>query len=399
MSRDRARSWSGTRSTHGSPIGVAFARILAGLTTTAVVLTGLSGCGGDGTDARVEAASVERSDPAADPATPGHDCVDELDTDALAGQLIIVLTDDATSAIGLIADGAVGGVALRSAQPADVTRQLAGVSAAARLPAFIASDEEGGTVQRLKSITGTYPSARQVAETMTPAQAGVRYEAFAKELVGAGVNVIFGPSLDAGTGSSLGSRTFSDDPATVSRYGTAIVAAAERAGALSVVKHWPGIGSGDADTHEQSATLAPIDTLRARDLTTFEAAFAQGATAVMVSHGRIPGLTGNDPASLSRAAITGELRGREHFDGLVITDSLGMGAVSAGATQDDAAERAIAAGADIALVSGGPAAAQAHERLTRAISGGRLDRAQVGESVRRILRAKRVDLATCRGAG
>lgn len=370
-------------------------QLTIGVLTASLLGVGLSACGGE-EPARVEGASAERTDPTADTMPADHDCVDDLDADSRAGQLVIVLTDDATSVIGLIADGAVGGVALRSAQPPDVTRQLAGISAAAQLPAFIASDEEGGTVQRLKSVTGTYPSARKVAQTMTSAQAGTKYEAFAKELVAAGVTVIFGPSLDAGEGSALGSRTFADDPGTVIRYGTAIVAASQRAGALAVVKHWPGIGNGDADTHQGAATLPSIDELRTRDLRTFEAAFAQGATAVMVSHGTIPGLTGDDPASLSRAAITDELRGREHFDGLVITDSLGMGAVAQRAGQDDAPERAIGAGADIALVSGGPAAAQAHERLADAITKGRLDRDQVNRSVRRVLRAKHVDLATCR---
>lgn len=367
---------------------------IAALASIAVAAgPGLTSCSDRSDDVRVESATASRTGPTAPAAS---DCLDAMDPSARAGQLLVVLTDDPTAVIGMVSDGTVGGVALRSAQPADVTRSLAGIAAAARVPAFVASDEEGGTVQRLREVTGSFPSARKVAATMTPAQAQERFEAFARALVDAGVTVVFGPSLDAGTGSDLGTRTFSDDPDVVAGYGRAIVSATTAAGALPVVKHWPGIGRGDADTHVGAATLPPIESLRDRDLRPFDAAIAAGAPAVMVSHALVPGLTDGVPASLSRAAITDELRGRQHFDGLVVTDSLGMGAVVATTPQDDAAEAAITAGADIALVSGGPAAVAAHEQLTDAISTGRIPAAQVDTSLRRIMTAKGLDPATCR---
>jgi beta-N-acetylhexosaminidase len=110
----------------------------------------------------------------------------------------------------------------------------------------------------------------------------------------------------------------------------------------------------------------------------------------MVSHAEVPGLTAeNEPASLSSNAIRLELRQREGFEGVVITDDLGMGAIEI--PQADAALEAITAGADIALVSGSTAAAEAHAKLVAAIEDGSIDAEQVEASVRRVLRMRGVE--------
>ena len=202
----------------------------------------------------------------------------------------------------------------------------------------------------------------------------------------------FAPVADVGSGSGLGSRTFGTDPATVSQFVVASVEVAEDSGLIPVVKHWPGIGGGTADPHVKLTTLAPVDQLRTKDLVPFQAAIDAGAPAVMITHAVVPGLTEPGvPSSLSRAAITDELRGRQGFKGLVVTDSLGMGAVVKQFPQPQAAEQSIAAGADVALLSGSDVVAQTHERLTEAITSKRIPRAQVLESVRRVLELKGVD--------
>ena len=111
----------------------------------------------------------------------------------------------------------------------------------------------------------------------------------------------------------------------------------------------------------------------------------------MVTHAEVPGLTGaGEPASLSTAAITGELRGRQRFPGLVITDSLGMGALTKIGSQVGLAERTLIAGSDIALLSGADVAEEAHAAVTDAIREGRLPRDQMLASVRRVLANKGV---------
>jgi beta-N-acetylhexosaminidase len=211
-------------------------------------------------------------------------------------------------------------------------------------------------------------------------------------MVELGFNMNFGPVVDVGSGSDLGTRSFGDDPSTVASFTDVIITAQEKAGIASVVKHWPGIGGGVTDPHVALADGEPIDELRAEDLVAFDRAIAAGASGVMVAHVVIPGLTGEDePASLSRAAITDELRGRQGFDGLVVTDSLGMGAIVNTVPQDEAAEKAILAGADIALISGADAVPDAHARLTEAITEGRIPADQVVASVRRVLAAKGIE--------
>ena len=115
----------------------------------------------------------------------------------------------------------------------------------------------------------------------------------------------------------------------------------------------------------------------------------------MVGHGTVPGLTDGQPASRSEAAIETELRERQGFDGLVVTDSLGMGAALQGTTQPQAAEASIAAGADMALISGTRDLAAAHARLVDAITTGRVPAERVHAAVTRVLRLKGVTEATC----
>ncbi|HKY13315.1 MAG TPA: glycoside hydrolase family 3 N-terminal domain-containing protein, partial [Microthrixaceae bacterium] len=215
--------------------------------------------------------------------------------------------------------------------------------------------------------------------------AGVDYEAYARRVGELGFTMILGPSIDVGSGSALGSRSFGTDPARVAAYGLSVTAAIQRAGLVPVVKHWPGLGRGDRDTHIGPATVPDIASLRSADLVPFDQAIAQLVPAVMVSHANVPGLTGDAPASLSSAAIDGELRGRQGYDGLVMTDSLGMGAALRGRTQPEVAELAIAAGADIAMVSGAAVVPPTHARLVDAIDTGRLPPQRVREAAARSL--------------
>jgi beta-N-acetylhexosaminidase len=363
------------------------ARRRAALGFAVAVALGAAACTGTSTtQVEVKAATTEK--PAATTTTSPPDCAEMLPPEAQAAQLLMAMVRAPTAATELVAAGTLGGIALKGDQTSDVGEQITEAIASTPLPVTVASDEEGGTVQRMRLATGRIPSAAAMAEG-TPqeaAQVMAEHSARIREL---GVTMNFAPVADVGSGSGLGTRSFGEDPMIVSSFVEALLPAISGAGVVPVVKHWPGLGSGGPDPHQKLPTLDELAVLRGRDLVPFDRAIAAGAPAVMVTHAAVPGLTGDgEPASLSRAAITGELRGRQGFDGLVVTDDLEMGAVSNLTTQDQAAELAIAAGADVALVGSPDVVPDTHARLVDAINAGRLAEDQVVASVRRVLATK-----------
>lgn len=342
-----------------------------------------------GTTGRQIRAKAEKTEQTRTESTiPEPDCAESLPTNAQVSQLLMVMVPSPQDAADLLAAGKVGGFGLKGRQPADVGSAVVEATKDTPIPPFVASDEEGGTTQRLAAALGTLPSAAEMAEG-TATDAAQDMGAYAAKMKEIGFNMVFGPVADVGTGSGLGTRSFGDDADTVASYVSAIVGAIQDAGVIAVVKHWPGIGGGTADPHDSLAALDDINDLRSTDMIPFRAAIAADVGGIMVSHSVVPGLTADDePASLSKEAISGELRGGLDYGGLVITDSLGMGAVVATTPQDEAAEMAISAGADVALMSGTDATTKAHARLTDAIRNGRIPEAQVERSVRRVLAAK-----------
>jgi beta-N-acetylhexosaminidase len=363
---------------------VAAATALAGVT----ILAGCAGTSGQQVDVRAD------DDEAGAPTTStteAPDCAQMLPVEARAAQLVLAMVTTPELAAPAIADGTIGGFGLKGNQTKDVGEQIATAVDGAPLPPLVGADEEGGTVQRLRLALGEIPSAATVAKG-TPQEAGQQAAEHAAAMRQLGFNMNFAPVADVGSGSGLGTRSYGSDPQAVSGFVEAIWPAMRGAGITPVVKHWPGIGGGKSDPHQKLTSLAGIDELRAKDLIPFQNAIKAGVPAIMVTHAEVPGLTQDgEPASLSQAAITGELRGTEGFDGLVITDSLGMGAIAATDTQAEAAEKAILAGADIAMVSGADVVPEVHARLVDAISSGRIPPDQVLASVRRVLAAKGVD--------
>ncbi len=364
------------------------ARTTVAVATVALLSLTVAACTGtDSFGVKVEKAAAVASTTTTEP----PDCAAMLPPEALAGQLLMVMVSNPSLAAADLRAGTVGGFGLKGAQSASIDTQVAEAVEGAPLEPFVAADEEGGTVQRLANALGRLPSQATLgAGTVEAAQEAYRrHDTGMKDL---GFNMTFAPVADVGSGSGLGSRSFGTDPTKVSQFVVASVEVAQESGLVPVVKHWPGIGGGSADPHVKLTTLAPVDQLRAKDLVPFQAAFDAGAPAVMITHAAVPGLTEPGvPSSLSRAAITDELRGRQGFDGLGITDALGMGAVVKQFPQPQAAEQAIAAGADVALLSGGDVVAETHQQLTEAITENRLPRAQVLASVRRVLELKGVD--------
>jgi len=174
-------------------------------------------------------------------------------------------------------------------------------------------------------------------------------------------------------------------------------------GVIPVVKHFPGLGGTTGNTDARPAPTKPLATLRAGDLTPFRDAIAAGAPAVMMANATVPGLT-THPAGLSSAAIGTLLRGQLGFTGLVVTDSLSAGAVTA-VTENlgEAAADAIESGADLLLFGdtssashraalSGPAVQESFDRIVAAVgaalTSGALRPDRLDDAVRHVLRAR-----------
>ncbi|MEM7284949.1 MAG: glycoside hydrolase family 3 N-terminal domain-containing protein [Actinomycetota bacterium] len=322
--------------------------------------------------------------------TPVPDCLADVPLRTQLGQLMFPLAAPAELALldQLAAAREVSGVITLGAPTLD---QLAGIADmdAAGVPLIVASDEEGGRVQRLAHLFGSVPSAREIAAG-TAATAVETFAAYGRELAAAGVGMAIAPVVDVGGGPGIGDRAFSDDPTVVAEYGAAVVEGYRQAGVTPVIKHFPGHGSASADTHLAFATTPPIETLRAVDLLPFQALLGDDVP-VLVGHLLVPGLTEDLPTSLSPAAIDGLLRGELGFGGVVITDALGMNAVSDRWDNAEAAVLAISAGADLVVLDDPTLVSPVLDELEAAVAAGTLDAAKVRASVERVLALKGTD--------
>jgi len=252
-------------------------------------------------------------------------------------------------------DRGLGGVTLfgqNIAAPEQVRALIAALRAAAPDEPVIAIDEEGGDVTRVAFAQGSsYPGNAALGAVDDVALTGAVYLAIGRDLAALGVNLNLAPCADVlGSADSpaVGTRSFGADTDLVARHTGAAVTGLQDAGVAACAKHFPGHGRTETDTHLAVATIeGTLEDLRRRDLPPFVAAIKAGTTAIMPSHLRVPELTGDLPASVSAAAITGLLRGELGFDGVVVSDALEMRATRDTFGIPGAAVLAVAAGTDL----------------------------------------------------
>lgn len=195
---------------------------------------------------------------------------------------------------------------------------------------FIAVDEEGGKVQRIKQGAPELASARTMGTDSTPGRAYELARLTGRSLLAQGINMNLAPVADVvdDDSSFLYDRTFSGDTQIVSDFVSAIVQATQAQGVISVVKHFPGHGSAAGNTHTEDAISgAAQQDYESIHLPPFSAAIAAGVEGVMMAHIVAAPYDAQDPASISRAVVEGLLRGRLGFQGLVVTDDISMAAV------------------------------------------------------------------------
>lgn len=320
--------------------------------------------------------------PQADPA------VEALSDRRLAASVLFGCADSRDTAYQqrMARAGVSGIVLLGERPPGDLKQRLARVQRAAPHAVTIASDEEGGTVQRLAPLLGRLPSAATMGRwpTQRIERTAKRY---AQRMASIGVAMSLAPVADLSVpGSYIASlgRAFASRPRAAGRDVVAWSRGTSSGDVIPVVKHWPGHGHA-GDTHRQAARVPRLSVLERRDMVPFRMAVAAGAPVVMVGHLQAKGLTKRGvPASQSRKALR-VLREQSTPDTVIVTDSLSMAASSSarGLSESQAVLAALRAGADWAMVCTErmPTVVTA---VTRAIRAGRLDRTDLVVSATRI---------------
>jgi beta-N-acetylhexosaminidase len=292
-----------------------------------------------------------------------------------------------------------GGVTLfgQNISASDQVRILtAALRAAAPDEPVIAIDEEGGDVTRVTFSQGSsYPGNAALGAVDDVAVTGAVYLAIGRDLAALGVNLDLAPCADVlGSADSpaVGTRSFGADTDLVARHTAAAVAGLQDAGVAACAKHFPGHGRTGTDTHLAIATIeGTLEDLRRRDLPPFVAAIKAGTTAIMPSHLRVPELTGDLPATVSRAAITGLLRGELGFDGVVISDALEMRATRDRFGIPGAGVLAVAAGTDLLCLgrdAGEDGYLAVRDALASAVRDGTLAGSRLEEAADRVARLR-----------
>lgn len=377
----------------------------------------LAGCSGT---PPVEDGRATVSDrPAPDAQTPDGDpfdaevrsAMDALTLEQKVWQLFVV-RPEAVTGVGVqtaageatraaLAERPVGGICYFAANllDADQTREmLANTMAYGReangLPMFLCVDEEGGTVSRVGGNPGFgVDNVGDMCEVGASGDAERAYEVaqhIGTYLDYLGFNVDFAPDADIASnpGGTMGRRSFGPTADVVAPMVAAQVRGFSDAGMLCAAKHFPGIGGALGDSHDTSIySERTLDEIRAEELRPFEAAIEEDVPFVMVGHLSMPNVTGDDdPATVSSEIVTDLLRDELGYEGLIITDSMGMGAATTSVPAERLAVEALLAGVDVVLMPADLDAA--YQGVIDAIDSGELSEGRIDESVRRIVRTK-----------
>ncbi len=258
-----------------------------------------------------------------------------------------------------------------------------------KIPLLIAVDHEGGAVQHVPWVA-PHPPAAEVGLRGDPGEARRISAQIGRELRGAGINTDFAPVADTGSGAAIGDRSYGEDPDLVGRMVAASVKGFEEAGVVSAAKHFPNHGPALEDSHVGYPRVEHgMAEVRATDLPPFRAAVGAGVSMIMVGHLVYPSIDPERPASLSPKAMS-LLREELGFRGVIATDDLAMEGAKRGGTIAQAAVEAVAAGADLLVVSGLPQdQADAYDTVVAAVESGEIPRERIQDSVLRIADIKK----------
>jgi beta-N-acetylhexosaminidase len=259
-----------------------------------------------------------------------------------------------------------------------------------RIPPLIAVEQEGGSYRALADLP---PSETEldIGLTLTPDEARTWALDSANSLRDHGFDLNLAPVADVATlDSAVSDRAFSDDPRVAAQMTAAAVRGCAQGKIACAVSHFPGLGAASQDTAAGPATVGLDQTaLEERDLLPFKAAFGAGVPAVVLSLAFYAAYDPVVPAALSPTIANELLRDRLGFKGVAITDDLSSGAIAAGIGAPEAAQSALAAGADMVLVSDPLDAKRTRGALAEAVKDGGIPSERIDEAVARVLELKR----------
>jgi beta-glucosidase len=288
-----------------------------------------------------------------------------------------------------------GGVILLGGSAVEVKERSQQLQSWAQTPLFIAADIEEGVGQRFPGLTWFPPPmalgaiaqkdlnlARQYAQQMGAITA--------QEAVSIGINWLLAPVVDVNNNPDnpvINIRAFSDRAEIVSQLTTALIEGAKSYPILTTAKHFPGHGDTVTDSHLELPVIThDASRLQEIELAPFQSAIATGVDSVMTAHLTIPVWDRENPATLSQAILTGQLRQKLGFNGLIVTDALIMGGITKYTSPEEVAVLAVLAGVDILLMPTDPQVAI--EAIYQAVKSGRITEERIDRSLARIMAAK-----------
>lgn len=316
--------------------------------------------------------------------------------EALTGTDVAIKAGDTTKE--KLSQYAVGGLiyAKQNIKSADQLKEMiSGTQGFSKYPLFIGIDEEGGSVSRIaeSGLADNVGTMGDIGTSGDPSKAKEAGSAIAAYLSEYGFNLDFAPVADVilEGNSIIGDRSFGSNAGDDAAMVSACVEGLQEGDVSACLKHFPGLGSTTEDTHEGMATSEKTkEDFETTDFLSFQGGIDAGADFVMVSHLSVPNITGdNTPSSLSDKMITDILRGELGFNGIVITDAMDMKAVTDYYTSDEAAVKALQAGADMILMPEDFEAA--YQGVLDAVNNGTLSEERINESLQRIYRVKYSD--------
>lgn len=384
-----------------------FGRRLAAALGALALLLGACGSGGADEPAIEEADAVDDAAPTTTTvaSTTAPACA-TIPVEQRAGMTLVVGLPGVTSADDPLVDRlvavGVSGVSLRDenlVSREQATALISGLRARLGEHLLVGVDEEGGRVTSLGAIGGRTPSARSLGRAGAGAATAAGAE-LAGLLSSLGFDWIFAPVLDLDGGPAnevIGDRSFSADPVVTIEVASAFAAELRNAGIAVTAKHFPGHGGPGDPHHGIIADPSPLEELAATDLVPFQQLVDRGVETVMVGHVAYPQIWGDRPASLEPGAY--ELLRSTGFDGVAVTDAIGMGAVYSIWGFDTAPPMALAAGADAILVNQGDRLEELRDGIVAAVGRGELSEERLDEAVTRVLRLQGRDPAAVLCAG
>jgi beta-N-acetylhexosaminidase len=285
----------------------------------------------------------------------------------------------------------IGGVILFAGNVYESALLLNELQKMSDLPLFVEADFERGASFRITDTT-SFPWTMAIGATGSEELSYQEGTVTAREARALGVHWIFAPVMDVNNNPDnpvINIRSYGEDPQLVARLGAAFIRGSRDHGVLTTAKHFPGHGDTATDSHIGLAVI-PSDQSRldAVEMVPFQSAIAAGVDSIMTAHIAVPQVTGEPdiPATLSSRVLTDLLRGTLRFQGLIVTDAMEMGGITARYWTGLASIRALQAGADLLLLPQDTDVAI--NEVVRAVERGDISQARIDESVARVLTLK-----------